>query len=277
MEPRTIRLNFDLSFVYGPRTWRAPIMAAMLLAGAGELNSESVTLSTYYPAPSGVYTNMITTDNTFLARDGGNVGIGTTSPDYKLDVGGIIRGQSETGSGDVLIIGNDVKLSDIDIANTAGLYGLQDSTRGSLKLGSGGGTVSGYNGNVGIGTVSPGEKLEVTGNATVSGAVTAGSKVVVTAGYVRVNSVGCAEFDVVEGAVCTGAQYATFSPGFYVEGWSYQNRGGRVLAQTLAGQYSTQVWGLDNCSGGGIGCTGNPAWMTLNKDDSSTHIYCCPR
>lgn len=77
MEQRTLRLNMDLSFVYGPRTWRAPLVAVMLLAAVGDLNSESVTLSTYYPAPSGVYTNMITTGDTRLARDGGSVGIRT--------------------------------------------------------------------------------------------------------------------------------------------------------------------------------------------------------
>lgn len=91
MQQRTIRLNFDLSFVYGPRTWRAPLVAVMLLAAVGDLNSESVTLSTYYPAPSGVYTQMITTGNTWLARDGGagtRVGIGTMAPSQKLTVGG---------------------------------------------------------------------------------------------------------------------------------------------------------------------------------------------
>lgn len=91
MEQKTIRLNLDLSFVYGPRTFRVPLAALMMLAAVGELNSESVTLSTYYPAPSGVYTNMITTGNTFLARDGGGasrVGVGTTAPGAKLSVSG---------------------------------------------------------------------------------------------------------------------------------------------------------------------------------------------
>jgi hypothetical protein len=77
---RTIRLHFDLSFVHGPRSWRAPIAAALLLGGAGDLSSENVTLSTYYPAPTGAYTQMITTLNTFLARDGGGLAVGTSVP-----------------------------------------------------------------------------------------------------------------------------------------------------------------------------------------------------
>lgn len=208
MGQRTIRLNLDLSFVYGPRTWRAPLMAAMLLAGTGELNSESVTLSTYYPAPSGVYTNMITTGNTFLARDGGAVIVG---------------------------------------------------------------------GALGVGTATaPAQALDVTGNSavsgdsTVGGIVTAGSRVVVTSGYVRVTSAGCVAANVTQGVVCSGVQYATFSPGFYVEGWSYQNRGGAVIVQSGPGLTSTQVRGLDPA-------TGNEGWMTLKKDDSSARIYCCPK
>lgn len=59
--------------------------AALIFAAAGSLSSEQVSLSTYYPAPSGVYTNMITTGNTFLARDSGAVGVGTAAPQVLQD------------------------------------------------------------------------------------------------------------------------------------------------------------------------------------------------
>ena len=73
-----IKIKFDLSF--SRRFMTSAAAVAIMLCAVPELDSESVTLSTYYPAPSGVYTNMITTGNTFLARDGGNVGVGTTAP-----------------------------------------------------------------------------------------------------------------------------------------------------------------------------------------------------
>ena len=69
------------------RSFRLALACALLAGGPGA-SAENVTLTTYYPAPSGVYTQLIATQNVFLARDGGKVGIGTSSPAYKLDVNG---------------------------------------------------------------------------------------------------------------------------------------------------------------------------------------------
>ncbi len=79
-----IVIRLDLRFGEGWRRASRFLMAgAMVFAAVPELASESVTLTTYYPAPSGVYTTMITTNNTFLARDsgsnGGQVTIGSTA------------------------------------------------------------------------------------------------------------------------------------------------------------------------------------------------------
>lgn len=81
-------IAIHLDFRLGRSSLRWLLCGAMVLAAAPELGSESVTLTTYYPAPSGIYTQMITTNNTYLSRDSGNVGIGTTSPGQKLDVRG---------------------------------------------------------------------------------------------------------------------------------------------------------------------------------------------
>src|SRR5207249_475218 len=62
-----------------PRVFRCAAVLLLLSGMAQELASENVTLTTYYPAPSGVYTQMITTGKTYLARDGGYVDVGTTA------------------------------------------------------------------------------------------------------------------------------------------------------------------------------------------------------
>lgn len=67
----------------------------------GSLGSETLTMTTYYPAPYGGYARILTTNQTILARDGGNVGVGTNAPVVKLDV----RGGLDVRSGDIRMDG----------------------------------------------------------------------------------------------------------------------------------------------------------------------------
>jgi hypothetical protein len=61
--------------------------------------------------------------------------------------------------------GDDAELWDINVTNTLGVYGQQDQGVGSIKLGSGGGTISGRSGSIGIGTITPtSASLTVNGN-----------------------------------------------------------------------------------------------------------------
>lgn len=78
----------EIRLVLSKRQIKALLFLALVLGGTYALMSESLTLTTYYPAPSGVYNKMITTDAAYLARDGGNVGVGTTAPGAKLEVAG---------------------------------------------------------------------------------------------------------------------------------------------------------------------------------------------
>jgi len=90
------------------RTWLTGIL---LVFCAAELDSESLTLTTYYPAPSGVYARMITTDSTFLARNGGNVGIGTTNPGQKLDVAGNVNVAGSVNAAASVNVGRSVRFA----------------------------------------------------------------------------------------------------------------------------------------------------------------------
>jgi hypothetical protein len=61
--------------------------------------------------------------------------------------------------------GDDAELWDINVVNTVGVYGQQDQGVASIKLGSGGGTISGRSGSIGIGTINPtSASLTVNGN-----------------------------------------------------------------------------------------------------------------
>ena len=63
------------------------------------MESESLTITTYYPAPYGGYSRLLTTDTTLLARNTGSVGIGTPYPQFKLDVqNGSIRTSGMIGT-----------------------------------------------------------------------------------------------------------------------------------------------------------------------------------
>jgi hypothetical protein len=61
--------------------------------------------------------------------------------------------------------GDDAELWDINVVNTVGVYGQQDQGVASIKLGSGGGTISGRSGSIGIGTINPtSASLTINGN-----------------------------------------------------------------------------------------------------------------
>lgn len=61
--------------------------------------------------------------------------------------------------------GDDAEFWDINVTNTVGIYGQQDQGVASIKLGSGGGIISGRSGSIGIGTINPtSASLTVNGN-----------------------------------------------------------------------------------------------------------------
>ena len=98
----------------------------------------------------------IETNGDVIIGMNGNVGIGTASPQARLDIADF-----DGGGGKYLSVGNNAFLTDVDEADTTGIYGLQNNYRGGLRLGSGGGTIYGFNNNIGIGLGSPQGKLHI--------------------------------------------------------------------------------------------------------------------
>jgi hypothetical protein len=60
--------------------------------------------------------------------------------------------------------GDDHELRDVNVANTLGIWGRQNSDRAGIQLGSDGSYIFGDNGNIGIGYTTPAQKLHIDGD-----------------------------------------------------------------------------------------------------------------
>jgi hypothetical protein len=74
------------------------ILAPLICTISFAQTQESITVTTYYPSPYGEYNELRTHSNTYLATDGGNVGIGTTNPTEKLHIEGNVVIKPSSGS-----------------------------------------------------------------------------------------------------------------------------------------------------------------------------------
>jgi trimeric autotransporter adhesin len=101
----------------------------------------------------------------------GNVGIGTTAPNYKLDIAGNVNVAGSQAY--IRFNAGGSHVGNIAVKDEGGYtLGFQtyNSTSSTLTTK----MVLDTNGNVGIGTITPDEKLDVVGNIKASGTVTAG-------------------------------------------------------------------------------------------------------
>ena len=76
----------------------------------------------------------------------GNVVIGKVTPEGKLH----IADQGTSAGAPFLRVGDDTFFSDIDIANTIAIHGVQDNSIATLELGKGGVRISGVGGNLNV-------------------------------------------------------------------------------------------------------------------------------
>jgi hypothetical protein len=131
-------------------------------------------------------------DDVFNITGAGNVGIGTTSPAQKLDVRGFVVSDSQSnGSESAFYLGNSAHgLSRANLTNDVVLY----TTNGDVKISGNTAAVTHLivknGGNVGIGTTSPSDKLDVSGNARTSGYVLVNNHSDNTLGYRIANTSG---------------------------------------------------------------------------------------
>jgi len=112
------------------------------------------------------YTARLTDSDTLgigaLYDNGTNVGIGTTNPTQKLEVNGTVLLSTLPNSNGRLCLGS----VNTNLFSNAASGNLHISTNGSSRM------IILNNGDVGIGTTSPTQKLEVAGNARITGDVT---------------------------------------------------------------------------------------------------------
>ena len=107
--------------------------------------------------------NLATSTQALILNDtGGNVGIGTTSPDSKLELIGDYKQKATDGNSQGFTLSINPSTDAVSLNNYYNAS-MTFSTNNSAKM-----TILG-SGNVGIGTTSPGEKLEVIGNISASG------------------------------------------------------------------------------------------------------------
>ncbi len=148
-----------------------PVLLFMVLNG-GFASADSLTMTTYYPAPSGNYVNLTTT---------GNVGIGTSAPRGLLDVNGVydiyLSNSPIIGTGQSLYLPGHIYIAPYGGTNVSYLQARRSDDTGTTAL-----RIRTYNsgvlteavhiagdGSVGIGVLAPTYKLQLNGQPAANG------------------------------------------------------------------------------------------------------------
>jgi len=145
---RTITLSLEM----GRRQLVALMTLGLLALTPGDLVTEQLTLTTYYPSPYGVYEELRSTQNTYLSYSGGNTCIGSNSCSTKLTVTGAAR-----VTGNATISGSETVSGNSTVAGyTRGTGNWQDGSGRAIRDAGGGwirtyGSTGWYNGSYGGG------------------------------------------------------------------------------------------------------------------------------
>jgi len=119
-----------------------------------------------------------------------------------------------TSGTQMLRVGDDSFFTDVDTANTVGLFGRQDSTTGSLQLGSGGVIITGSSGTLTVaGNISVNNTSLLTGLVTASAGILSNGLVTASTGFLSQasstigNGVQTGGLTISGGATTTGNTY----------------------------------------------------------------------
>ena len=134
---------------------------------------------------------------------GGNVGIGTTSPDAKLTIG---EDSSSSNVGYIRLRGHDIYEGNIYKTSAYGIYLDTDSNAKPIRI-DGSAFITGITGNVGIGTTAPSYLLHVNGASYFNGSMGIngeGNGITVDTGYGNNGRVGLMKYGGLEGMLVAG-------------------------------------------------------------------------
>lgn len=114
-----------MEFRLNPSKAKWSLALYLLLGLAAEVGTENVILTAYYPAPSGIYTQLITTQKANLARDGG-MAIAGADP-------GLVAGVKMYVSGGDVVVANPSTIQIRDsVGTTQPVFRCTGATRKGL-------------------------------------------------------------------------------------------------------------------------------------------------
>jgi hypothetical protein len=127
------------------------------------------------------------TDANLLVCDASadSVGIGTASPSQKLEVAGNIRVVPSSGDALIRLTDSGVRNWDLRVSDGSDYFEIDGTTSISLAIKG--------DGNVGIGTISPSNKLHVVGGSTLAGTVNLVNNSLSNVGHITINDPGVGE------------------------------------------------------------------------------------
>jgi len=197
--------------------------------------------------------NLSNINNKFLVTTGGNVGINSTGPNEKLEVGGSIRIDNGASFTSYQVYRDNIKYG--DVGGGGNQFTIQASNNKNINLfdDSGVGLTVKDGGNVGIGRTNPSKKLEIIGNGADDAVeIMLGTN---TSSY-RVTSIGQNDGNGV-------FEFGSYLDTYIVNRWTTNDNGDLIL-----GTNNQEQMRISHSGNVGIGTEGPQALLDVEKNNS---------